>query len=117
MERRVVSSQLRQRHPEIGQIGRFDNVAAALTGAQTRKRTVTSAFQVSVDDLWDWEWGEVTALAGQQVTLLIPPPAPQTAAHPRNPPKSQFRHPRTKAIVLAYDNALATGDTTTDVAV
>ena len=38
-------------------------MAAALTSSQTRKRTVTPAYLVSVDDLWDWERGEVTALA------------------------------------------------------
>ena len=40
-----------------------------------------------------------------------------TTAHPLNPPKLQFRHHRTQTMTLAYYNALAAGDTTTDVAV
>jgi len=79
------------------------------------KRTVTPAFQVSVDALCEWELGEVTALAVQQG----PPPYP---AAPNCTPslksqESQFRHDRTKNMVLAYYNALAAGDTDTDVAV
>ena len=53
---------------------------------------------------------------GKQVTLVVPPPTPLITAHLLNPPKSQFRHYRTKAMVLAYYNALAVGDTDVDVA-
>ena len=63
--------QLRQKYPEIGQVVRYGSVSAALTdkkseksGGDTPTKTVpVTAYLVSADDLWDWERGEVTALA------------------------------------------------------
>ena len=63
--------QLRQKYPEIGQIGRFGSVSAALTdkkseksgGDSPTKTAPITAYLVSADDLWDWERGEATALA------------------------------------------------------
>ena len=62
--------QLRQKHPEIGQIVRYGSVSAALTdkkseksGADTPTKTApVTAYLVSADDLWDWERGEVSPL-------------------------------------------------------
>ena len=53
---------------------------------------------------------------GKQVTLVVPPPALLITAHPLNPPELQFRQYRTRAMILAYHNALAAGDTDVDVA-
>ena len=63
--------QLRQKYPEIGQIGRFGSVSAALTdkkseksgGDSPTKTAHVTAYLVSADDLWDWERGEVSTLA------------------------------------------------------
>ena len=63
--------QLRQKYPENGQIVHFGSVSAALTdkkseksgGDSPTKTAPVTAYLVSADDLWDWERGEVTALA------------------------------------------------------
>ena len=63
--------QLRQKYPEIGQIGRFGSVSAALTDKKSEKTGrdtpikthPVTAYLVSADDLWDWERGEVSTLA------------------------------------------------------
>ena len=63
--------QLRQKYPEIGQIGRFGSVSAALTdkkseksgGDSPNKTHPVTIYLVSADDLWDWERGEVSTLA------------------------------------------------------
>lgn len=68
--------QLRKQFPQIGQIGRFDSVTAALTdkksdksGADTPIKTASvTAYLVSADDLWDWERGEVSTLARRLLT-------------------------------------------------
>ncbi len=56
--------QLRQQYPDIGQIGQFGSVQAALTSERlARPRRAASAYVLTVDDLWDWErWGP-TAIA------------------------------------------------------
>ncbi|MCZ0938412.1 MAG: hypothetical protein OXJ55_07230 [Caldilineaceae bacterium] len=63
--------QLRKQYPQIAQIERFGSVSAALTdkkagksgGDSPVKTAPVTAYLVSADDLWDWERGEVTALA------------------------------------------------------
>ena len=63
--------QLRKQYPQIGQIGRFDSVTAALTDKKARKSGAdipiktapVTSYLVSADDLWDWERGEVSTLA------------------------------------------------------
>lgn len=68
--------QLRKQYPQIGQIGQFDSVPAALTdkksdksGADTPIKTApVTAYLVSADDLWDWERGEVSTLARRLLT-------------------------------------------------
>ena len=63
--------QLRHKYPEIGQIGRFGSVSAALTdkkseklgGDSPNKTHPVTIYLVSADDLWDWERGEVSTLA------------------------------------------------------
>lgn len=59
---------LRRKYPEILQIAEFDSVNAALTDSKKQraaptKEKRTSPYLLSADDLWDWERGEVTALA------------------------------------------------------
>jgi len=58
---------LRQTYPQKRQLVDFDSVSAALTGKGKRPREKTRAghpaFLVSVDDMFDWERGEVTAMA------------------------------------------------------
>ena len=63
--------QLWKQYPQIGQIGRFDSVTAALTDKKSDKSGVdtpikthpVTTYLVSADDLWDWERGEVSTLA------------------------------------------------------
>ena len=55
---------LRQTYPQKRQLVVFDSVTAALAPRRTEpKQRGGPVFLVSVDDLWDWERGEVTALA------------------------------------------------------
>ena len=60
---------LRQAYPQKRQLVAFDSVSAALTGKGKGKRPRAKAkaghpaFLVSVDDMFDWERGEVTAMA------------------------------------------------------
>ena len=75
--------------------------AGKIARAAPAKKQRTSTSLLLTDDLWDGEPSEVTALAAQQVPLLIPPPARQTAAHLLNPPKLQFKQtPSTSAIPM-----------------
>ena len=64
--------QLRQKYPEMSQVGTFRSVQAALTDSKKSdegERTAPTtrqhnpAYLVSADDLWDWERGEVSTLA------------------------------------------------------
>ena len=55
---------LRQTYPQKRQLVAFDSVSAALTSKRPRTKARSGpAFLVSVDDLFDWERGEMTALA------------------------------------------------------
>ena len=64
--------QLRQKYPEMSQLGTFRIVQAVLTDSKKSSegkraapttRQHDSAYLVSADDLWDWERGEVSTLA------------------------------------------------------
>ena len=62
--------ELRQKYPQIGQIGRFDSVSAALTDSQREETPPPPSmiYVISADDFWDWEWNQLSPLAQKHLT-------------------------------------------------
>ena len=56
--------QLREKYPQMSQVGTFGSVQAALTSVRSaRPRRAASAYLVTLDDLWDWERWRPSAIA------------------------------------------------------
>ena len=64
--------ELRQKHDQIGQVGRFASVSAALLGpvgpATEPAELPKQRYVIAADDFWDWEWDVLSPLAKKHLS-------------------------------------------------